>query len=368
MKSLKDLLKLSAKLLIFVPIFAFMVFCNYCIDPSGLFFGAGFERIASEYMLEGNAIKGYERLDGRKLNEVYAKNVPYAPQVIVNGSSRSMTITSDILCPGKTFYNAGNVGADRYDFFTSYYIFAKEGKEPETMVLSLDAWLFNSSEEAIDKRSDKQLYYQFMNEELGFTEYTYTTDDATDKEKYKALVSPSYFQAAIKYYLRDTSGEIMPEVVEGDIYSQNEVVKCSDGSIVYDVAYRNRTADQINQSLIEETYVGAPLMNMADFSQLDPVFTQQLEAFIEYLQNKGIRVILYLPPYHEYFYSVAQVRVSEHPAYFEVEPYCRSLAEKYGLEIYGSYDAKSIGLVFEDFWDSYHMNPESLSKFLPVIE
>jgi len=210
MKSLKDLLKLSAKLLIFVPIFAFMVFCNYRIDPSGLFFGAGFERIASEYMLDGNAIKGYERLDGRKLNEVYAKNVPYAPQVIVNGSSRSMTITSDMLCPGKTFYNAGNVGADRYDFFTSYYIFAKEGKEPETMVLSLDAWLFNSSEEAIDKRSDKQLYYQFMNEELGFTEYTYTTDDASDREKYKALFSPSYFQAAIKYYLRDTSGEIMP--------------------------------------------------------------------------------------------------------------------------------------------------------------
>lgn len=368
MKSFKDILKLSAKLLLFVPIFAFMVFCNYRIDPSGLFFGAGFERIASEYMLDGYAIKGYERLDGRKLNEVYAKNVPYAPQVLINGSSRSMTITGDILCPDKTFYNAGNVGADRYDFFTSYYIFAKEGKEPETIVLGLDAWLFNASDAAIDERSDKQLYYQFINEELGFTEYSYTSDDASDKEKYKALFSPSYFQAAIKYYLRDTTGEVMPEIVEGDLYNQVEVVKCSDGSIVYDVAYRNRTADDINYSLISETFEGTPLMRMDDFDSIDPVFTQQLEAFIEYLQAKGIEVILYLPPYHEYFYSVAQARISDHPAFFEVEDYCRSLGEKYNIEVWGSYDAQSIGLEFEDFWDSYHMNPDSLHKVIGVIE
>lgn len=367
MKSLKDLLKLSAKLLIFVPIFAFMVFCNYRIDPSGLFFGAGFERIASEYMLDGNAIKGYERLDGRKLNEVYAKNVPYAPQVLINGSSRSMTITADILCPGKTFYNACNVGADRFDFFTSYYIFAKEGKEPETMVLSLDAWLFNNADTTIDKRSDRQLYYQFLNEELGFTEYEYTTDDASDKEKYKALFSPAYFQAAIKYYLRDTSGEIMPEVVDDDLYNQNEVIKCADGSIIYDVAYRNRTADDVSHALITETYEGFPLMRMEDFYELDHTFMYQLETFIEYLQAKDIEVILYLPPYHEYFYDIATARKDDHPAYFEVEPYCRRLAEKYGLEIYGSYDAKSIGLGFDDFWDSYHMRPESIDKILPTI-
>ena len=367
MKGLKDFLKLSAKLLLFVPIFAFMIYCNYRIDPSGLFFGAGFERIASEYMLDGYAIKGYERLDGRKLNEVYAKNVSKAPQVLINGSSRSMTITADILCPGKTFYNACNVGADRYDFFTAYYIFAKEGKEPETMVLSLDAWLFNSSDATIDKRSDKQLYYQFLNEELGFTDYEYTTDDATDYEKYKALISPSYFQAAIKYYLRDTSGEVMPEIVEGDLYSQYEVVKCADGSIVYDIYYRERTHDQVSSALISETFEGTPLMRMNDFYEIDPVFTQQLEAFIEYLQNKGINVILYLPPYHEYFYDVATARSADHPAFFEVEGYCRDLAERYGLEIYGSYDARSLGLVFEDFWDSYHMKPESIDKILPEI-
>jgi hypothetical protein len=159
----------------------------------------------------------------------------------------------------------------------------------------------------------------------------------------------------------------MPEIVEDDVYNQLEVVKCADGSVVYDIGYRTRSTDQINQSLIEETYVGAPLMNMADFNELDPVFTTQLEAFIEYLQAKGIEVILYLPPYHEYFYSVAQSRVNEHPAFFEVEDYCRNIAQQYGLEVYGGYDSLELGLAFEDFMDSYHMRAESLTKVLPVI-
>ncbi|MBR5251362.1 MAG: hypothetical protein IKV52_00885 [Oscillospiraceae bacterium] len=368
MKSFKDFVKLSAKLLLLVPVFAFMVFCNWRIDPSGLFFGAGFERIASEYMLEGHTIKGYERLDGRKLNEVYAKNVPYAPQVLINGSSRTITLSGDMLCPGKTFYNAANVGADKFDFFTSYYIFAKEGKEPETMVLSFDAWLFNADKEAIDDRSDKQLCYQFLNEELGFKQYDYTTDDSTDREKYKALVSPSYFQAAIRYYLRDTSGELMPEIVRGDPYTQNEIVKTSDGSVIYDIGYRNRTRDEIDYTLITETYADAPLMCMYNFKELDSEFIMWLEAFVEYLQAKDINIIFYMPPYHEHFYNVAESRIDEHPAYFLVEDYLADLADRYDIPLYGGFDAEKLGLVFEDFWDSYHMVPESINKVLPVIE
>ena len=88
------MLKLIGRLLLFLPIFLGMMFVSYRVDPSGLFWGRGFERMASEYMLEGMYIDGYERLDGRALNEVYAKNVPYAPQVLVTGSSRSLMINA----------------------------------------------------------------------------------------------------------------------------------------------------------------------------------------------------------------------------------------------------------------------------------
>ena len=84
--------KLIAKLLLFVPLLAGMMFVSYRVDPSGLFWGAGFERIASEYMLDGIYIDGYERLDGRALNEVYAKNVPYAPEIVVSRSGEATAV------------------------------------------------------------------------------------------------------------------------------------------------------------------------------------------------------------------------------------------------------------------------------------
>ncbi|MEG2191779.1 MAG: hypothetical protein RRX95_00665 [Oscillospiraceae bacterium] len=68
--------KLIGKLLLFVPILVGMMYVSYRVDPSGLFWGAGFERLASEYMLSGEYIDGYERLDGRVLNAVYAKMFP----------------------------------------------------------------------------------------------------------------------------------------------------------------------------------------------------------------------------------------------------------------------------------------------------
>ncbi|MEG1863239.1 MAG: hypothetical protein RR198_06480, partial [Oscillospiraceae bacterium] len=258
--------KLIGKLLLFVPILVGMMYVSYRVDPSGLFWGAGFERLASEYMLSGEYIDGYERLDGRVLNAVYAKNVPYAPQVLVNGSSRSMMFDKRFV-KGKTFYNAGNVGADIYDFFNSYYIFSKEGKEPEVMILGIDAWIFNADKYAIDKRSDKDLYYTFLGEELGYTDHDFTPTDP--KEKYMALLDPSYFQGSVKYYFKDKSLDVKPEPVPIEkIYDQDEVIKCPDGSIIYDKKYRELTPEQIDFMALSNSNSG--LLRIGDFKELDP--------------------------------------------------------------------------------------------------
>ncbi|MEG1800791.1 MAG: hypothetical protein RR273_02335 [Oscillospiraceae bacterium] len=341
-----------------------MIYTSYRVDPSGLFWGEGFERIASEYMLDGKYILGYERLDGRKLNEVYAKNVPEAPQVLINGSSRSMTITKDI-APGKTFYNCANTGGDRYDFFNGYYIFSKENKEPSTVILSIDPWLFSPSAEAIDKRSNKAMYYEFMNKELGFTEYKYVPTDKN--EKYKALISPSYFQSSVRYYLRDTSQELKPQPLTEHIHEQNTVVKCPDGSIAYDNAFLHRTKEEIDIDLMATTRPSEPLLRMFDFYELDPVFEKQFIAFIEYLQAKNIEVVLFLPPYHKYFYDAADAQRDLYQSFFDVEDFCIDTAKKYNLKLYGSFSAEKLGMEYDDFLDSFHMHPDSVYKALPVL-
>lgn len=356
--------KLIGKLLLFVPILLGMMYVSYRVDPSGLFWGAGFERLASEYMLEGKYIDGYERLNGRSLNEVYAKNIEDAPQVLVNGSSRSMMIDSTF-APGKTFYNAANVGADIYDFFTSYYIFSKEGKELQIMVLGVDPWIFNESEDAVDKRSDKELYYEFIGEELGWKNDEY--EKPNPLEKYLALIDPGYFQGSVSYYFKDKSLDVKPEPVEeSEIYNHNEVIKAPDGSIIYDVAFRTRTQEQIDFDAL--TAANMPLTRLTDYNQLSETYTKQFEEFVKYLGDKGIKVIIFLPPYHPYIYDAALEDYETYHCFFETEKFCRNIAQKYNLEIYGSYNPYELSLTNSDFLDGIHIKKESLKNIFSVIE
>ena len=357
------MLKLIVKLAMFIPLLAVMMYVSYRVDPSGLFWGAGFERQASEYMLAGEYISGYERLDGRALNEAYAKNVESRPQILINGSSRSMLIDSSF-AEGKTLYNAGNVGADVYDFFTSYYIFSREGKEPEIFVMGIDPWIFNDCSESIDKRSDKELYFQFIGEELGFENRQYEKDNPY--EKYLALIDPSYFQGSVAYYFKDKSAEVSPQPVPKDeIYNQSEIIKCPDGSIIYDVYFRTRDQQVADWDAL--TAANTPLMRLVDFEQLSADYTRQFEKFIEYLQNKGISIIFYLPPYHPYIIEAALADYDTYHSLFDVELYLKDMADKYDIPIYGSYNPYAVNLTNTDFMDGLHLRQDSIRKILPVI-
>lgn len=356
--------KLIKKLLLFTPLLAGMMFVSYKVDPSGLFWGSGFERIASEYMLQGFYIDGYERLDGRTLNETYAKNVSYAPQILVNGSSRSMMIDSSFVAGDKTFYNAANVGGDIYDFFTSYYIFAKENKEPEIMVLGVDPWIFNDDDSAIDMRSNAELYYEFMGEELGYTDYTY--EEPNPYEKYQALIDPSYFQGSVAYYFKDKSADATPQIVEeSEVYNHNEVIKTPDGSIIYDVKFRTRPQEQADYDALTMSHTD--IYRLHDFYQLSETYTEQFERFISYLQAKNIKVIIYIPAYHPYVYDAMAADYQTYHCLFEVEEYLKNISKEYSLEIYGSYSPYRLNLTNEDFYDGLHLRPESVKKVLPEI-
>ena len=355
--------KLIAKLMLFIPLLAGMMFVSYRVDPSGLFWGAGFERMASEYMLDGVYIDGYERLDGRALNEVYAKNVPYSPQILITGSSRSLMI-NDTFFPDYTFYNASNVSADRFDLMTSYYIFAKENKQPEVFIMGIDGWLFNDGEENIDGRSNKELYYEFIGEELGIENTSYEKTDPY--EKYKALIVPSYFQGSVKYFLKDKSADVRPEPVHIDeIYNQNEVIKCPDGSIIYDKKFREHNEETVDLIVsIESEY--EPL-RLGNFHDVDMDYARIFEQFLTYLQEKGVRVVFYLPPYHSRMYATIESNPN-HVGLLKTEKYLLDIAQKYDIDVVGSYDPETAGVENRDFYDSVHLKPEAVRRILSKLD
>ena len=72
-------------------------------------------------------------------------------------------------------------------------------------------------------------------------------------ELWKALADPAYFQGNVDYYIKnrgqatvtdDEGNTIEFNPVEGDPYNQTTSIKRSDGSVLYDVAFRNQTEDR----------------------------------------------------------------------------------------------------------------------------
>lgn len=72
-------------------------------------------------------------------------------------------------------------------------------------------------------------------------------------------------------------------------------------------------------------------------------------------------MILFLSPYHPLSY---QLTIKFIPYYQDMENIFRQLAEKYEIQILGSYDAKLSNCVEKDFFDIMHPDKNCIKKVL----
>ena len=153
---------------------------------------------------------------------------------------------------------------------------------------------------------------------------------------------------------------------KSEIYNQNEVVKCPDGSIIYYKSYNDMTPEEVNSLAAENCVYGIPRVCEYDSISRDTV--EKFEKFIEYLQNKGIKVIFFLPSFHSYYIDYVINTGDKYRSLWQTEEIIRNLGEKYGIEVYGSYDGKNCDISDRYFMDGIHMNKNGLRKVLPLIE
>ena len=196
----------------FVPIFLFMVLFNFKVDCQGYFQGDQELRDVVELMLSGHDVVGAERLNNsqRKIIKTFVHNMEDVPATIALGSSRVMMISSEML-KTDSFYNCAITGADMYDLMGTYYLFEQRGAVPQNIIIGVDPWVFGG-EDAVDPRSDKALYAEFLLRDLGI-ETDFETEDPT--MKWEALYSPSYFQGNLTYFL-SARGEVWSRLNQGD--------------------------------------------------------------------------------------------------------------------------------------------------------
>lgn len=348
------------------PVLFLMVYVNYTVDRSGYFQGDQFEREVAEALLAGQDLSNYEKMDERQIVRLYVQNLPSdAPLgTVALGSSRILQMDRSVAdADAGGFFNAGMIGADVRDVMSTLYLFIREGKAPKNVILGIDPWIFSPSPEAMDIRADAELYEEFLSEALGRqSEY-----DAPDPvEAWDVLLDPAYFQGNVAWASRDTGDEEHPTTVAGaELWQQDTEVKRSDGSVVYTREMRAYTHDEVELLAVEQ---GGTALRLNDFDALPPDKLALFDEFIRYGRQNGVNFVFVLVPYHPlayYVMSQAQAERQCYSGFFAVEPWLREYAAKNHIPLYGSYNAESLGLTGEDFYDGLHCKGSGIAKFFP---
>ncbi|WP_294758586.1 hypothetical protein [uncultured Gemmiger sp.] len=366
-------IKISYKALLLLPIPLFMVAFSYHVDRSGFYQGALAPRRIVDLMLAGKDVTNFEQMDERTVVQLYAQDVPETPEVIGIGSSRVLQFTREIV-GSDSFFNMGVTGADVRDAMTSYYKMVCYGKAPKVLLWSVDPWVFHGGENSLDSRADANLYNEFLTKVLNIpTNYK----EPISPEAWEALADPAYFQGNFDYYLKNRNSDTVVDAdgkaiefnaVTGNVFDQTATVKRSDGSVLYDVNYRNRTLDEIrNDAIIVRETIDT--VHMMGFDHLDTTQVKAFEAFIDYAHAQGTTVVLVLAPWHSYLYDYMLTETEKHQGFFDVELYVRQYCAENKIPLYGSYDPSLIeGLGEEDFYDGIHCRGSGFEKLFPGVQ
>ena len=364
--------KTASRVVLLVPILVFMVAFSYNVDRSGLFQGALAPRRIVDLMLQGYDVTNFEQMDERQVVQLFAQDVEQAPEAIGIGSSRVLQFNRENTGVD-TFFNMGVTGADVRDNMTSYYKMVSYGKTPKVLIWSIDPWVFYGSEAAFDARADADLYNEFLTKVLNVpTDY----EEPDKVELWKALADPAYFQGNVDYYIKnrgqatvtdDEGNTIEFNPVQGDPYDQTTTIKRSDGSVLYDVAFRTQTADQI-RTLAAEACMSFNSVHMEGFDAMSDTQIQAFTSFMNYAKDQGTTVILVLSPWHPYLYGYLLTEPELHKGFFEVENWLRQYCAQNNVPLYGSYDPACIeGLEETDFFDGLHCAGTGIVRFFPGV-
>lgn len=134
---------------------------------------------------------------------------------------------------------------------------------------------------------------------------------------------------------------------------------CKDGTISYPENFRNRSEKKVDYSANATASTGK-LFGFENFEKIDSSKISQIEKFIDLAQRNDIEIIIYLGSFHPIIHnyikekSLWQVK--------EAEKTYKSIANKYGLKLIGSYDPFQQNLSNSDFLDGAHLKKASIKK------
>ena len=329
------------------PIVIVLIIVNFTIDPANLFSSVYEDKIATA-LISGNNITNIDNYDERKLQKNIIGKLHACPQTIVLGSSRTMLINSDN-CNTSSFFNSSVSGASIEDILSIYQMYENKNFLPKKIILAIDPWLLNEN-------SGQERWKSIASE---YNDFLKSIDEETEEisdDKYYQLISPSYFQSAVKILI---TGKKMPKVTK--IRLNKYLTKLKDGSITYDAKYRNVGDKEILNKV--DNFIEGKIYSIEGFNQLSLKHKLLLNELIKKMEDNNTEIVFFLTPYHPKAYEFIAKQI-KYRNVFESEDYFKKIAKQKNIKVIGSYNPFNVDLNASDFYDGMHCNEKGINLLL----
>lgn len=346
--------------LFLLPVLLVVTGVNYWGDAANLFSDSYETGVASE-IVKGNNVTNILNCDERDLQRIIIKKLDYCPDIVVLGSSRIMEIRESMF-KDLSLINNGVSGATIEDLVAMVELYVEKKCLPKKIIIGLDPWTLNKNNEQVRWRPLEKEYRLFLKRvqvdqmkmfHVSFKEQL--KNNIKSWIKYYELVSPSYFKSSLNTLLfQDKSLQITKKTVN------DTFTRLSDGSVSYDIKYRSANTAEVDKKVSE--YIRGNLYSVRNFSELDKGIQFQLECLIKYLQSKNVDIDFFMAPYHPNVYN--EVERQPYLKVVDSEKYFLSLASRYSIKVYGSFDPKLYHLKKSSFYDGMHCDSSAINLIL----
>lgn len=341
--------------LYFLPIPCIIILSNFFIDPAQLF-DSKYEKGIANYLVQGYNVTDVLNYDERLLQRYFIEKMTTCPDTVILGASTIMLVNNQW---SKNAINNGVSGASLEDDLAIYYLYEKKGCKLNKVIVGLDPYILNDNHGQVRWKTLKNEYEELSNKLLK-NSYSFNIESFVEKyEKYKQLLSISYFNISLDYFFRGV--KIDYKCTKNIINSG--FTRLTNGSINYHASYRNASQSEVEKK-VEDEVKSKVIYSLDNYTELSDHYKILFANFISYLQNKNIEVEFILPSYHPIMY--AHLNKNKYfNIVFKAENYFINYAKTHKIKVYGSYNPRVYDLNNSSFYDSFHCKEFALKKIIP---
>jgi len=293
---------------------------------------------AAEALVSGKSI--WVRTNMSDLKAVWIEHSHMRPEVIVLGSSRALQISGDWF-GSRRVLNAALLGGDFVDAVALFEACLETGKTPKLVLLELNPTLVFA---------DKTAFSAAL---AGYFEHAML--------RYKVF-PPLFFTGPLKldglrWDPRLFSNRAVWRVA--DRYEPGGAVLQPDGTSAWDASESHATPDEVDRSVIAAMHtLDFHFQQWRETSRPGWFNRRILQAFLDDLHARGIRVVVLLVPVHPAAFDYYRQQGGYDESWIRDEMAGR------GIAVVGSYSPAAVKATREDFFDDVHVHASALHRLL----